>query len=133
MSLFARHAAASRGVAETVHGDAIRVIPMDRLIGPNGKRLASVEVPAFDWTGLFYQDAEAARLDVSRVLPRGAAPAAIQGGSVTISVRAHPQHGFVQAGWRIVRLSDHQAFDVSSADPDGLGHITLTLSKAANP
>lgn len=132
-ALFRQLAAVARQAVERVHGDAILIVAMDMPASPNGRASPSATIAPFEWTWTFYQDADAARLDVMpRRIGNGASPAA-QGGETIAVIREHPEHGFPKSGWLVKVLPDGPWYALNARDPDGLGHVRYTVAAATEP
>ncbi|MER9278727.1 hypothetical protein [Mesorhizobium sp. M0522] len=136
-SFFASLAGLARTTVERVHGEAVTILPMDRPTGPNGKRQASSVRAAWSVSALFYREAEGVDRDMLSAFPRGGsgnAGGVMRAGRHTASVGKGPE-GQLPIEGDILRQDDGSLahFEITSIDPDGLGHFTLTLATIKAP
>lgn len=127
MSDFKSLAGLARASVEAVHGDAATVLPMDREAGPNGRRSPSLVRMPFAVVALDYREAESVMRDMSAGFPRAQnAGGILRAGRHTASIRAGIQN---PVEGDLIRYDDTGAtHEIMTIDPDGLGHLTLTLS-----
>lgn len=133
MSMFSGLAALARGAVERVHGDLVQIRPMDRATGPNAPRGPSVERMPWTATALFYREADSVERDMAAAFPRSVFN---QGGAMRagrhIASIATGQAGQVPiAGDILIRDHDQERFEITAADPDGLGNFTCVLASGA--
>ena len=135
-ALFVSLAGLARGSVERIHGEEVTILPMDRPTGPNGRRQRSAERAPWSLKAPFYRDAEGVDRDMIAALPRAGSTnmgGAMRSGRHTASVGKGPDGQVPIEGDFLRREADQTHFEITSVDPDGLGHFTLTLATAKAP
>lgn len=103
--------------------------PMDRQSGPNGVKAGSLTRPAYAVTAVEYREAESVSMDMAGAGLRGQSGRLLRAGRHTASVRipdgeAPPREG------DLLQFDSGSTHEITAIDPDGLGHLTLTLAAA---
>ena len=136
-ALFVSLAGLARGSVERIHGEEVTILPMDRPTGPNGKRHASTARAPWAVKALFYRDAEGVDRDMTSALARGGlgggSAGLMRSGRHIASVGKGPAGQVPIEGDLVRREGDLAHFEITAADPDGLGHYTLTIATAKTP
>lgn len=116
----------SRTVVETVHGDAVSVIPLVRSGGVNGKAQPDL-ASAYETVACFFENTLAESDATSRPLTGygrmvNAAP------GISASIRL-VEGMALSADFYLRRLRDGQTFQVGAFRPDGVGTILAILNR----
>lgn len=125
MGMFDRLAAASRSVVEAVHGEAVTIIPMDAIAGPNARPSASETRLPFETTACFYSESQPGRTENLRPSAMGAA-STLRSPALTASIRLDGR--LIRTGDRLARGA--LAYEIGTIDLDGVGGAIVTLSSA---
>lgn len=130
-TLFASLAGLARSTVETVHGEAATILPMDREAGPNGRRGPSLSRLAYAVIAVEYREAESVQRDMAASGMRlGQNGGVLRAGRHTASIRVPDGEIPPREGDMIRFEADGRTYEIGPVDPDGLGHLTLTLSAA---
>ncbi|QRM55143.1 hypothetical protein [Sinorhizobium sp. BG8] len=125
-ALFQRLARASRVVVETVHGDAVTVVPLARSGGVNGPTTPD-HASAYETVACFFENTLAENEASIRPLTGegrmlNASPA------ISASIRIVPGQPLT-AECALVRVRDGQTFRITSFKPDGVGTVLAAVTK----
>ncbi|MFD1328290.1 hypothetical protein [Mycoplana ramosa] len=124
--VFQRLARASRAVVESVHGDAVKVVPLVRLGGVNAKAEPDL-ASAFETVACFFENTLSETDATLRPLT-GQGRMLHASPAITASIR-EVEGRELSSETVLVRLRDGQAFQISSSRPDGVGTILATLNR----
>lgn len=134
-SMFERLSAVAGGVLDTVFGEVITIMPMDRTSGPNGARGASLTRPAWNTAGAkFYQPV----MTVDEEMPsqlmqkQGSVGGMFRAGLHTVTLRIPVGKSAIE-GDLIHRHKDDTYYEINRADPNGLGEYTFAINVAKRP